>query len=1040
VSHFGMQVCLRLSAPSGIFAIQMPTPTIFDLCTPRDDVLRDAITESDFAADLNKVLSPTDLGDYRDYREAGPFFANTYPTRGLKNLLHNVLSRLSGTGGEAASIFRLDTSFGGGKTHALIALVHAARGMSGVPNVVEFADPALVPTAGIVKIAAFDGENADPSNGRTLENGLLAKTPWGELAYALAGRAGFERVRASDEQQRAPGAATIAELFEGRPTLILLDELAVYLRKVAGIPHARDQFAAFLTDLFKAVESSPKVALVFTLALSREGRAVDAYSDEQQFIADKFAELESVAARKATLLNPTEDDETVHVLRRRLFAHIDDSRVAEVAEAYRQVWATSRDRLPAEAQRPEVVEKLLTGYPFHPHILETLTLKTATLANFQRVRGMLRLLARTIAQLWRARPSDATAIHLHHVDLGVEAIRQELITRLGLTQLVPALNSDVASSDAGHQALAKALDAKLFANLPPYGSYVGRTILIHTIAFNEPLKGATPDELRFAIAAPTLDLSFVDQARKAFLEESAYLDDRPTAPMRFLTEANLNQVVRREEQIVDPSDARAQLKDRIREIFRGETLELIQFPAGPFDVPDEIADGRPRVAVMSHDALTVGGTVDAVPDLVARIYQNKGSDGTGIRGLRNNVIFVVADEGRVDEMRHRMIRRLALRSLLTPDRLGQLAEHQQSRVRELEKRSEQELAIAIQQAYRHVFYPSRNRLGDGTVDLAHMALDLQSTSDSPGAGQLQVVRGLRDLSKIRLREDQPDAPAYVRDRTPLRNGRTTTMALRDEFRRDPALPIIAHDDVFIRGVRMGIDTGEFVYVRNSLMWGKGDPAASIMVDEQSFLYTTAEAKREGFWPRRAEPVPDTGGGTPVGPGGGGPPSVSPVTGSDGGRGLESEAILAGPGVFSAEGPLRGALTQLWENARGAKVTQVGVLQLRLFDTSDAFKLISVMDTIAQSSKEVTLEGGYESADGCEFQFTFKGGIGDANQLKAFLEPQLRAAKDKDFKAAITLRFDAGLSLAGRAPEDLTEKLTRIASGAVHVQASAEGRA
>ena len=102
--------------------------------------------------------------------------------------------RLTGAGGEAAAIFRLDTSYGGGKTHGLIALVHAARGMRDVANVAEFVEPALVP-AGPVRIAAFDGENADPANGRAMGEGVLAHTPWGEMAYALAGREGYERTR-----------------------------------------------------------------------------------------------------------------------------------------------------------------------------------------------------------------------------------------------------------------------------------------------------------------------------------------------------------------------------------------------------------------------------------------------------------------------------------------------------------------------------------------------------------------------------------------------------------------------------------------------------------------------------------------------------------------------------------------------------------------------------------------------------------------------------------------------------------------------------
>ena len=133
----------------------------------------------------------------------------------------------------------------------------------------EFIDPALLPR-GPVRLAAFDGENADPANGRTMGDGVRAHTPWGELAYALAGPAGYERVRNSDESGVAPGADTLRELFGGEPALILLDELSVYLRKVQQVGAARDQLTAFLTSLFKAVEGTPRAALVYTLAIGKE--------------------------------------------------------------------------------------------------------------------------------------------------------------------------------------------------------------------------------------------------------------------------------------------------------------------------------------------------------------------------------------------------------------------------------------------------------------------------------------------------------------------------------------------------------------------------------------------------------------------------------------------------------------------------------------------------------------------------------------------------------------------------------------------------
>lgn len=526
----------------------MDIPTIFDLCTPRVDVLSGESSDSDFAADLAHVLRGH--GGPAEYADATRFFANTHPTRGLRSLLANVCGRISGAGPSVAAIFRLDTSFGGGKTHGLIALVHAARGMPGVANPAEFLDPALIPKEP-VRIAAFDGENADPANGRRMGEGVLAYTPWGEIAYALAGREGYERVRRSDEQGIAPGAETIAELFGGGPALVLLDELAIYLRKVKGRPGARDQLTAFLTSLFKAVESSPRAALVYTLAIGKDGRAGDAYSEENQFVADKMAEAGSVSARKATLLNPTEDDETVHVLRRRLFERVDDARAAQVVEAYRDLWTRHRDALSPEATKPATAEAFAKSYPLHPDVLATFTAKTATLQDFQRVRGMLRILGRTVARLWQLRPADATAIHLHHIDPGFEPLRQEFVTRLGQTTYAPAIRADIAG-EGGKEALAQEIDARNHKGLPPYAAYVARTIFMHSLAFNEPLKGLTPEHLRYAVLGPATDISFTEEARKAFIAQSAYLDDRPGAPMRFLTEANLTQIIRREEERVDP--------------------------------------------------------------------------------------------------------------------------------------------------------------------------------------------------------------------------------------------------------------------------------------------------------------------------------------------------------------------------------------------------------------------------------------------------------------------------------------------------------
>ena len=136
--------------------------------------------------------------------------------------------------------------------------------------------------------------------------------------------------------------------------------------------------------------------------------------------------------------------------------------------------------------------------------------------------------------------------------------------------------------------------------------------------------------------------------------------------------------------------------------------------------------------------------METVPDLISTIFERKGAEGSGLRGLRNHLVFVVADETRIDEMKRRSSGVSRWAELIKPDRIAELADYQQRKVRELESRSEQEVAIAIQQCYRHLFYPSRQRLSTTLVDLAHAAVDIHSASERPGSGQQQVVRTVRE--------------------------------------------------------------------------------------------------------------------------------------------------------------------------------------------------------------------------------------------------------------------------------------------------------
>ena len=998
----------------------MTPPTIYELCQPRADVLEGRIRDEDFAADLSQVLKGTapEL-----YKNPSVFFANTHPTRGLRDLFLAVVDRLTGAGSQLGSILRLDTSYGGGKTHGLIGLRHILTAADQIPNLAEFIDPSRLPQQPVT-VAAFDGENADPMNGRRMEGNILAFTPWAELAVQLAGPAGYERIRNSDRLGAAPpGAETLRELIGERPVLILIDELSIYLRKIKGpaAGQAAEQLTPFLTDLIKAVNSSPQAVLVFTLALGKGGQAVDAYAEENQLIDRIFAELQSVTGRQITALTPTSEDETVQVLCRRLFESIDRSRAEEVVRSYQEIWQRNGEALPPVGQNDDRAEELRRGYPLHPELIQTLMQKTATLENFQRVRGMLRLLAQTVGQLWREQPR-ASAIHLHHIDPGNERIRLEISTKLAQQAFIPAVRADVSSTAAeGSKALAQRLDASEFGGLEPYGSMVARTVLFHSLAFNEPLKGLSRLELNYSVYAPGVDPAFVDKAVRHLEEESEYLDDSSSSKLRFLTDANLNQMVRKREGQFDLETVRQELNARIGTIFAKHRFEPVRFPASPADIPDD-TDG-PYLAVIHWEGHTVEQANVQLPELVVRLFKEKG-DNANLRLNRNNLVFVCADRLQVDDMLRKTRTYLALQQMQQGDLFASLQSHQQDQVKERYGQAQQGFALAVQQAYRHVFFPERGPWPD--TPLTHAAITVTSASSEPGVGQKQVERVLRDARELVLAEDQPPAPNYMADKTPLKRlGVMSTQQLRNEYYRDPALPILLGDQVLKACLRKGLDEGLFVYKEGDRLEGQGLPPGTLSISEDAQIFMMAKALELSVWPPKTqaseqpevfgEPTNQGGatstdqpelvgsGGTTTLPLGGGAP------GETGGGGVAPPPAPPPPGVIERTDNIKTALTQLAQQVSNSGQA-IKSLTWRM-NSGDGFLPMALLKAEPGAAVRVEMmEGGWSSGDGnAEWTFEFNGNPEEATILRSFIEGQWRRGGEKALDITYQLHYDPPLS-------------------------------
>ena len=496
-----------------------------------------------------------------------------------------------------------------------------------------------------------------------------------------------------------------------------------------------------------------------------------------------------------------------------------------------------------------------------------------------------------------------------------------------------------------------------------------------------------------------------DEARKKFVAESAYLDDRPGAPLRFLEEVNLNQVVRREERNGDPEETRAQLNDRIRTIFEGNVLEAVCFPGRPPRRADEAGESRPKLVVVSYDAVAFEGTVDHVPDLIDRIYTHKGADGQALRLFRNNLVFVAADESRREEMRAKARLLLALRELKKPERLDDLAEHQQAKVRKLANRSEMELATSIQQCYRHVPYPSRNKVED--------------SSERPGAGQKQVTRVLQDLGKLRLSGDKPDSPAYVRDRTPLCKGQIDDPrpSRRVQARSDVADPRGRRCLRSRRADRCRERRVRLPKRRPALRSGGavGDDSdrravgrADHGVREEHRRLARAEAGASKVDKKAADSDHE---------------GVLPIKSA--GDDLFAAEGEQAPGRFRAEGPFGEAMVRIWEQARGKGATKIATLDIRVFVADEGLRLLALVEGLPGVAKSVSLEGGYETTAGGSLDLDYCGPLDDAGPVREFLQSQFRATSKKTLEARCKLTFREGLATKGDAPEKLTERFGAV---------------
>jgi len=625
--------------------------SILDACVPRPDVLTGSFNPEIFTASLSEVIRfyrTKSSGIHQLYTNAELFFREaTYPTRGMKTALSEVFSRIAGDSSVPA-IHRLETAFGGGKTHTLIACTHIAYKGNELADITNgIIDPTLLPEPGAVKVIGVAGDEIPVHKPHGTK--LIPYTLWGEIAHQLGGDNLYQKVEQEATSYAAPGKHYFDTVFKDHKVLVMLDELAQYTARLAAArPDQADQLAAFLMSLHGYARTNPGIAVVLTLA-----SATDAFANQTERLANLLSLVKgqkmskddaigigqealkgitSVVARDASTVVPVQAAEISLVLSKRLFTSIDKSMATKTAGAYAELYTRHASSLPDQATKVDYKDRIIAYYPFHPTLIDFLNNKLSTAEDFQGTRGVLRVLTLAIRSIWQNKLS-IPMIHACHLDLRMDKIVNELIGRTGSGDLLPVLNADIGGVDTealeGGKSNAELADSK---NPHPDGwsmyELTWKTIFLHSLVgrsqgLGSNIFGLTEQDALLNTTFPGLTPPQILEALHE-VSNSAYYLRHDQGRYYASLEPSINIALARIRRTLEGPEPEHQLEITARKVVSGElrTFTVAHDVSAPEHIPDK--GGKPVLALVSLSADQINPTecVTKAGPNIPRVEQN----------------------------------------------------------------------------------------------------------------------------------------------------------------------------------------------------------------------------------------------------------------------------------------------------------------------------------------------------------------------------------------------------------------------------------
>jgi predicted AAA+ superfamily ATPase len=669
-----------------------------EVVEPHQDVATGEFQQAEFAADLAKVHNGSAPSEYRNPRE---FFARTYLTEGLSTLLVGAAKRLGAGGGDP--VVELQTNFGGGKTHSMLALYHMVSGtpVEDLPGLDQLLSRSGLAVPGKINRAVLVGTSRGPQDVISLEGGRKVRTTWGELAWQLGGAEAFAMLAENDERGIAPGSNLLEALFKKySPALILIDEWVAYLRqiyKVEGLPSGSfDANLSFVQSLTEAVKASPGVLLVASLPASQ----IEVGGEGGQ---EALARLKQTFSRVESSWRPASQEESYEIVRRRLFKEIPgdkfhhrDNTLKQFAKLYRE----NANDFPNGCSDEDYRRKLEKAYPIHPELFDQLYTSWGSLEKFQRTRGVLRLMAQVIHELWMG---NDPSVMIMPGSVAISSARVE-------PELLHYLDSSWQSIIAGDVDGVTSTPYKIDQSAPNLNRYsatrrVARAVFMGTApTHGQENKGLDDKQINLGVVQPGERPAIFGDALRRLANQAKFMHS-DLGRYWYSMSASLNRLAadraaQFEEALVLHEIDKA-LGGYINGVADRGHFDTVQVaPGSSADIPDEPGGVRAVVLGVAHPHTGRDGS-EALAEAKDIMMQR----GSTPRVYRNMLVFLAAEQRQLDNLKAAQRAALAWAEIVRETKRLNLTQSDSALAEAKLKEASETLKTRMKEAWCYLIYP-----------------------------------------------------------------------------------------------------------------------------------------------------------------------------------------------------------------------------------------------------------------------------------------------------------------------------------------------